>query len=56
MGEQYRWGTFDYSRPSGDIAFVLDHVVPIEELTKLEPYQQIDADSRSTACSTSSAA
>ena len=35
----------DYSPPHRDIAFVLDHVVPIEELTKLEPYQQIDADS-----------
>ena len=35
----------DYSPPQRDIAFVLDHVVPIEELTKLEPYQQIDADS-----------
>ncbi|MCB0963918.1 MAG: acyl-CoA dehydrogenase, partial [Acidimicrobiales bacterium] len=35
----------DYSPPQRDIAFVLDHVVPLEELTKLEPYQQIDGDS-----------
>ena len=45
MGEQYRWDMSDYSPPQRDIAFVLDHVVPLEELTKLEPYQQIDGDS-----------
>ena len=35
----------DYSPPLRDIAFVLDHVIPIEELAKLEPYEQLDADS-----------
>jgi alkylation response protein AidB-like acyl-CoA dehydrogenase len=35
----------DYVPPFADIKFLLDHVTPIDELTKLEAYQQLDADS-----------
>jgi len=32
----------DYTAPLRDIAFLLDHVTPIGELAKLEPYHEID--------------
>ena len=35
----------DYAPPLTDIKFLLDHVTPIDELTKLEAYHSIDADS-----------
>ncbi|MFN8019359.1 MAG: acyl-CoA dehydrogenase N-terminal domain-containing protein [Acidimicrobiales bacterium] len=35
----------DYAPPLADIKFVLDHITPLDELSKLEAYQQIDADS-----------
>src|SRR6478735_2395427 len=35
----------DYAPPLQDIKFLLDHVTPIDELTKLDAYQEIDADS-----------
>ena len=35
----------DYTPPLDDIRFLLDHVVPIEELAKLETYAEVDADS-----------
>ena len=35
----------DYVPPFADIKFVLDHITPIDELTKLDAYQQVDADS-----------
>jgi alkylation response protein AidB-like acyl-CoA dehydrogenase len=34
----------DYAPPFRDIQFVLDHLTPIDELVKLEAYQQLDAD------------
>src|SRR3954470_9950579 len=35
----------DYTPPLNDIKFLLDHVTPIDELAKLEPYSEIDAES-----------
>src|SRR6478609_4314969 len=35
----------DYAPPLRDIKFLLDHVTPIDELSKLEAYHEIDADS-----------
>ncbi|MCB1039010.1 MAG: acyl-CoA dehydrogenase family protein, partial [Acidimicrobiales bacterium] len=35
----------DYAPPLRDIRFVLDHVTPIDELTKLDAYEQVDAES-----------
>jgi alkylation response protein AidB-like acyl-CoA dehydrogenase len=35
----------DYAPPLSDIKFLLDHVTPIDELTKLDAYEAIDADS-----------
>ncbi len=35
----------DYTPPLSDIAFVLDHITPLAELNKLEPYGEIDRDS-----------
>ncbi len=35
----------DYTPPFGDISFLLDHVTPIEGLTKLAPYAHIDRES-----------
>ncbi|MEZ5139973.1 MAG: acyl-CoA dehydrogenase family protein [Acidimicrobiales bacterium] len=35
----------DYVPPLADIKFILDHLTPLDELAKLEPYQQIDAES-----------
>ena len=35
----------DYAPPLQDIKFVLDHVTPLDELTKLPVYEEIDADS-----------
>ena len=35
----------DFTPPLQDIEFLLDHVTPIEELAKLEPYRQIDRES-----------
>jgi alkylation response protein AidB-like acyl-CoA dehydrogenase len=35
----------DYAPPLRDIKFVLDHITPLDELTKLEAYQQVDAES-----------
>ena len=35
----------DYAPPLRDIKFLLDHVTPIDELTKLDAYQEIDRDS-----------
>ncbi|MCU1356156.1 MAG: acyl-CoA dehydrogenase [Acidimicrobiales bacterium] len=35
----------DYTPPLHDIRFLLDHVTPIGDLAKLEPFAEIDADS-----------
>src|SRR3954464_3436062 len=35
----------DYSPPLRDIKFLLDHVTPLDELSKLEAYAEIDAES-----------
>jgi alkylation response protein AidB-like acyl-CoA dehydrogenase len=35
----------DYTPPLTDIKFLLDHVTPLDELSKLEAYNEIDADS-----------
>src|SRR3954452_5313860 len=35
----------DYTPPLRDIKFLLDHVTPLDELSKLETYAEIDADS-----------
>src|SRR6478752_5344547 len=35
----------DYAPPLRDIKFLLDHVTPIDELSKLDAYQEIDRDS-----------
>ena len=35
----------DYAPPLRDIQFVLDHVTPVDELLKLDAYQQVDGDS-----------
>ncbi|MCB0975961.1 MAG: acyl-CoA dehydrogenase, partial [Acidimicrobiales bacterium] len=35
----------DYTAPQRDIAFVLDHVVPIENLLKFDAYNHVDRDS-----------
>jgi len=35
----------DYTPPFRDIAFTLDHVIPLDELTKLAAYEAIDRDS-----------
>ena len=35
----------EYAPPFADIQFLLDHFTPVSDLTKLEPYTEIDADS-----------
>ena len=35
----------DYTPPLADIAFLLDHVVPVDELAKLDAFRKIDRDS-----------
>lgn len=39
----------DYTPPLDDIAFVLGHVVNLDEITKLEPFAHVDADSARAA-------
>src|SRR5690606_16469406 len=35
----------DYTPPLGDIAFVLDHITPVDGLTSLDAYKAIDRES-----------
>jgi len=45
VGTTTVWPVADYRPPLRDITFVLDHLVDIDELCRLEPFAHIDADS-----------
>jgi 3-(methylthio)propanoyl-CoA dehydrogenase len=42
-GSVYRLGVADYRPPMRDVAFVLDHLVDLDRLCRLDPFAHIDA-------------